>query len=169
MSTPTPPDRPVEPEAAAPSDATEQLPSEAAAPPSAPPPGPNLPPGPPLPPGYPPPYPFAPTYREPWINPAKRRTAGLAAAAAALVLLGAGFLAGAAAFDGHGGREHRGEFMNGNGPGYGPGMGNGRGQRGMNPNRGPIGQFPGNPGQKVPPINPTALPASPTPAASSHS
>jgi hypothetical protein len=45
--------------------------------------------------------PFAPRVREPWINPAKRRSAGWLAAALAALLLGAGVLIGIAVAPGH--------------------------------------------------------------------
>jgi len=45
---------------------------------------------------YPSPYPFSPTTREPWLNPAKRTMAALLAVLFAVVLLGVGFVVGAA-------------------------------------------------------------------------
>jgi hypothetical protein len=41
-------------------------------------------------------YPFAPVYKAPWINPGKRTSFVIAAVVAAVVLLGCGFVAGAA-------------------------------------------------------------------------
>jgi hypothetical protein len=157
-----PPDRPAEPDPPVTSESSEQLPGAPAAPPAVAPAGAAGPP-PPMPPGPPPPYPFTPVYREPWINPAKRRTAGLAAVAAGLVLLGAGFIAGAAAFDGNG-RDHvnrPGQFMRGNDGG----VGNGHGRPGIRDGRGRFGPMPGMPGRQLP--TPTTVPTTPAPAPTS--
>lgn len=103
------------------------------------------------------PYPFAPRVREPWINPAKRRTAGLLAAAVALVLLAAGFLAGAVAGDRHdGGRQvhlQQGQFGR-QGDRLDPGFAPGDGRRYGPLPRGPVGGVPS---------------ASASPSTSSHS
>jgi hypothetical protein len=77
-------------------------------------------------PAYPAASPFAPRLREPWLNPAKRGTAGLLAATVAIVLLGGGILIGVAIGDsGHGDRigpsrfvpfDGRGRFPDGGQP-----------------------------------------------------
>lgn len=102
--------------------------------------------------GYPGGYPFAPQYREPWINPSKKRAAGLAALVAALVLLGGGFALGAAT--GGGGHGER--------TGYGR-VGNDHGNRDGMRNGFPNG-FPNGPGRQLHPGRngfppPTAVPA----------
>lgn len=110
------------------------------------------------PPGYPPDYAFAPRVREPWINPAKRTAAGLAAAAAAIVLLGAGFLAGTATGDGHDEMHHGGPS------GHGP-----HGQHEHGGDQGFPGEHPGFKHHRLPPApttGPTAVPPV-TPTASS--
>lgn len=111
--------------------------------------------------GYPGPHPFLPTYREPWINPRKKRAAGLAGLAAAVVLLGAGFALGAATGGGHGDRTGYGRV--GNERGAGDGLRNGPQ---FGPGR-PGGQriHPGRPGL----LQPTDVPSATTsaPAASS--
>ncbi|MDT4916309.1 MAG: hypothetical protein QOI15_661 [Pseudonocardiales bacterium] len=109
--------------------------------------------------GPPPANPFVPTYREPWVNPARRRQAAGVAAIAVLVALGAGIGIGLA-ISGHG--EHRdgprnGVFVVPGRLGYGPGMDGPRGQ---------IGGYPvGRPGFQ--PGEGTVVPATPAPSPSS--
>jgi hypothetical protein len=169
MTAPTPPD---DPDAAdsrtteSPSTGSPAAASPAAASPAAAaaPAAPTPPPGPPGPPPgyYPAPYPFEPRYREPWVNPAKRATLGLVAVLVAIVLLGGGFVLGAAVGHSHrgdGGRSIELRPMPGRIGGYGmPG-------RGVNPRphfQGPRLQGPHFQGPHVVPS-----PTSPRPAPSS--
>jgi hypothetical protein len=110
--------------------------------------------------------PFVPTVREPWINPAKRRTASWLAALLAIVLLGIGFVVGAVAAHHRDGIQHsRIEPQFGQGQGRGkqvlPGRGNGRFVR---PGGG--ANLPGRPG----PLNrPATRPTPSQTPSSSHS
>ena len=67
-------------------------------------------PGQPYPPGFGAPYPFAPVPKEPWFNPAKKTTILVTSIVLAVVLLGSGFVIGAAAVHGH---DRRGVSVNG--------------------------------------------------------
>jgi len=105
---------------------------------------------------YPNPNPFAPATREPWLNPAKRGMAALLAVLVAVVLLGVGFVAGAALAN-H--RDRGLSQVERGGARYGPldhpGAGRFRGPGGVAPTATP-----------VPAVSPTAV--SPAPS-SSHS
>ena len=102
------------------------------------------------------PNPFAPAPREPWLNPAKRGMAALFAVLFAVVLLGVGFVAGAALTN-H--RDRGLSQVERGGARYGPldhqGAGRFRGPGGVAPTATP-----------VPAVSPTAV--SPAPS-SSHS
>jgi hypothetical protein len=137
--------------------------------PVGPPPGP-----PPGYPGYPSAqlYPFTARVREPWLNPAKRGVFSVVAVVLALVLLGGGFVIGAAATHRHDRNQHSQPMRRFEGqPGFHAPQG---GQRpGVAPGNGrfraPIAPLPGNrnrpgPGQRSAPA------ATPSPApSSSHS
>jgi hypothetical protein len=161
MTTPTTPDEPDE------TPTTEHPAADYPAAEAAPLPPPPQPPSQayaPQPPPYAPqPYPFVPKVREPWINPAKRGAFGLIAAVLAIVLLGGGFVVGAAAAHRHdrGGHSQQMRQFQGQPDGQ-PGV------------RAPQGRFqpggvvPGNgrfrgpgqrPGQTVPTASPTPVPS----------
>jgi hypothetical protein len=89
-------------------------------------------------PGVAPANPFVPAYKEPWVNPAKRTKLTVAALVAALILLGGGFIAGAAIGNGH---DHGRIERFGGAARVGPGAGN----NGMLPARGPNGGMVGRP------------------------
>lgn len=113
----------------------------------------------------PPTSPFVPRYREPWVNPAKKTTAIVIAAASAVVLLALGFLLGLGA---GGGRHERG-FPR---PGVHavmvhPGMFGAPGYRYRHPG---FRRFRGVPGHRPGPLPPGTTPTRPGPVPStSHS
>jgi hypothetical protein len=117
------------------------------------------------------PNPFVPRYREPWVNPAKRTSLVVLAAASAVVLLALGFLLGL----GLGGNGHRRgfEMRPGGYGGYGSGYGSGYSEQRRMPPWAPGHVRPGwryrVPGAPPVPATPPAGPATSGTPSASHS